>query len=241
MQPDTPLKGLPLAVFDFEATGPIPTEAHPVSVAVVHVDLGTSDPVLAHHTLIRPPVPIPEESSAIHGITDEAVADAPTMAEALPDLMAALDGRMLAAFNLPYDWQILARFASVPFVGICAYVPAKAIDKYQRGKRLSDVCARRDVPLDAHRAESDALATAHLLPVLLRQLGRGVHRQDRYGRWHHDGPWCRPADLQTVGAYLEWQARAARAQEADYAAYRATQGQEPPTMPWTALTGEEAA
>ena len=241
MDPSTPLKGLPLAVFDFEATSPDPTKAHPVSVAVVHVDLGTSEPALAYHTLIRPPVSIPEESSAIHGIRDQDVEDAPTMTEALPDLLAALDGRMLAAFNLPYDWQILARFDAVPFVGICAYVPAKAIDKYQRGKRLADVCARRDVALDAHKAESDAMATALLLPILLGQLGRGVRRQDRYGRWHHDGPWCRPADLQTVGAYLDWQARTAREQEADYAAYRATQGQEPPSMPWTDLTGEEAA
>lgn len=237
-----PLRGAPIAVLDFETTGVDPRTCHPVQVAVATCRLGESEPEVAFRTLIRPPSPIPEAASAIHDITDADVADAPTMAEALPDLLSLLNGRVLAAYNLPFDWQILARFApSIPFGSICGFVLARAIDKFERGKKLSDVASRRGIRFDAHDAGSDALTTARLLPVLLRELARGKERQDRYGRTHKDGPWCEPADLRSVGALWRWTLRAGAEQEADLDAYfRREKGRGLDAMPWTQASKEAA-
>jgi len=229
------LRGSPIAVFDFETTGVDPTTCRPVSVAVVHVDaLGESEPVLAYSSLIDPSILIPAEATEVHGITNERVAGAPTIETVAPDLLEALHGHTLAAYNLTYDWQVLERRVPgcPPFRGICAYVMARAVDKYQTGKRLTDVAGRRGMSFDAHDAAADAMVTARLLPVLLRELGRG-----KPGRYGWDGPWCKPVDLQTLDAFWTWTCRAAIAQERDFAAYLERKGETMDSMPWTDLVG----
>lgn len=226
-----PLRGCPVAVLDFESTGTDPREAHPVQVAVATLDaLGDSEPVLALSTLIRPPCPIPPESTEIHGITDAAVSSAPTLEDALPQVLAAIEGRALCAYNLPYDWTILkaaverSRIArtlgavyDLPWGTLDPFVWAKEVDKFEKGKKLTDVAARRGLALDnAHDASADVLMTARLLPVLLRELGRGRGE---------NGPWCRGRDLQSIAAFWAWQCRTAAAQERDLDAYyRRTKG-----------------
>ena len=229
------LRGAPVAVIDYETTGVNPLTCAPVSVAVVHLDLGDTEPEIVYQSLINPGMPIPEESTEIHGITDEDVQGAPTPEQACARVSELCEGRVLAAYNLPYDWQILNRYAPTPFMGLCGYVMARACDKYEKGKRLADVAARRDLEFDAHDAGSDALVTGRLLPILLRDLGRG--RKNRWGNL--GGPWCEPGDLHSVGAFWEWTVRNGRAQERDLAAYFEKQGKDPlDSMPWCELTGE---
>ncbi|MFN8467266.1 MAG: 3'-5' exonuclease [Caldilineaceae bacterium] len=55
------------------------------------------------NTLINPGVPIPKEATAIHGITDEMVADAPTFASIEPALQATLTGRRVSGYNVGFD------------------------------------------------------------------------------------------------------------------------------------------
>ena len=101
------LDGAPLAVIDFETTGLDTTQCSAVSVAVVHMDIGKDNAELVYSQMIDPCVEIPEVTVNIHGITNEKVCGSPTFAEQLPQLMSALDGRLLAAFHLPYDWSML--------------------------------------------------------------------------------------------------------------------------------------
>jgi len=236
------LKGAPIAVLDFETTGVDPTTCRPVSVAVVHIDaLGESEPVLAFESLINPRMPIPAEATEIHGITDEMAGNAKPFGDVMTDLAPALDGRTLAAYNLSYDWQVLDSTmqrvfgrGAMPFRGICGYVMARAIDKYQKGKKLVDVAGRRGLTFAAHDAGADAMVTARLLPILLRELGRG-----KPGRYGLDGPWCTPRDMQSVDAFWAWTCRAGAAQEKDLAAYFARSGKTMDSMPWTELTKGE--
>jgi DNA polymerase III epsilon subunit-like protein len=66
---------LPVAVLDFETCGVDASKCAPVELAVVRFE----DGAIAGRwsTLINPEQPIPPEAMAIHGITDEMVADAP--------------------------------------------------------------------------------------------------------------------------------------------------------------------
>jgi DNA polymerase-3 subunit epsilon len=58
---------------------------------------------------INPEMPIPPKSTAIHGITDEDVADSPTFKEIAKKLTAFLEGTDLAGYNaIKFDIPVLA-------------------------------------------------------------------------------------------------------------------------------------
>lgn len=234
-----PLRGARVAIFDFETTGADPATCHPVQVAIAHCDLGVTEPVLAFQSLIRPPCAIPAEATAVHGISDLDVQDAPAWDDIEEEVFNATAGRILCAYNLPFDWQILARLDPLPrpFFGLDPLVWVKAISKYEKGKKLSDECARRGIPLAAHDAGADAIATAQLLPLLLRDLVRGRERLDTYGRAQKDGPWCSVDDVSTVEGIWSWTTATALEQERDFAAYRKREGQEAPSLSYHTLLG----
>lgn len=108
----------PLVVFDVEATGLNKRMDRIVAIALVRYEpLGTAEQI---NYLLNPGVPIPEEATAIHGISDADVRDAPTFADMAEILERHFAGADLAGYNiLGYDIQILqeefAR-ASRPFV-----------------------------------------------------------------------------------------------------------------------------
>jgi len=217
---DRPLAGCPVAVLDFETTGKDPATCEPVQVAVAHLTLGTAcTPRVVLQSLIRPPCPIPEEVIGIHGITDAMVADAPTATEVLPALVEALEGRLLAAYNLPYDWRILSRLVDVPFGTLDPLVWVRVLHRYNKGKKLTDMCKLYDIQLDAHDAAGDALATAQIIPAVLRAL------------WRH--PECGPSPLRTVASAWSWTVAAGAAWEAGFATWLARQGGTMDSMPWT--------
>ena len=57
--------------------------------------------------LIYPGVPIPAISTAIHGITDEMVADARTFPEVYADFQRMAEGRVVIGHNIPFDLTII--------------------------------------------------------------------------------------------------------------------------------------
>ena len=97
----------PWLILDLETTG-VPAEDHwPVEVGlVVFMD---GEEVSATSQRIRPPIPIPEGASAIHGICDANVTDAPTIEQAAPGIVAAMmEHRVIVAYNgYRYDWPML--------------------------------------------------------------------------------------------------------------------------------------
>jgi hypothetical protein len=84
-------------ILDTETTG-LEDDARIVDLAVV---TGSGQVLL--DTLINPGEPIPSEATDIHGITDAMVAGAPTFAQILPDLTAAVAGRRVVIYNDSYD------------------------------------------------------------------------------------------------------------------------------------------
>ena len=97
----------PLVVFDLEATGLNKRTDRIVAVALVRYEPdGSAERV---HYLLNPGIPIPEEATAIHGIADEDVADAPSFADMADLLQRHFDGADLAGYNvLGYDIQVLS-------------------------------------------------------------------------------------------------------------------------------------
>lgn len=151
-----------LAIVDCETTG-FGKNDRVVEVACILVDPKTMEIVDEYDTLINPerdPGP-----SHIHGITPSMLSSAPVFEEVAGALGARLDGKVLAAHNLPFDSRMLAqeydRIQS-PIAtgqGFCTLRPTRA--------KLGVACQQHGVRLDdAHRALADARAVASLLRVL---------------------------------------------------------------------------
>lgn len=96
-------------ILDTETTG-LDDEAEIVQLAIIdlHNACACAGGVFLD-TLIRPSQPIPSAATAIHGITDAMVADAPRMSDILPLLRSLLDHRTVLIYNAEYDTRLLSQ------------------------------------------------------------------------------------------------------------------------------------
>jgi DNA polymerase III, epsilon subunit and related 3''-5'' exonucleases len=88
----------PLAVFDIESTGLNPRTDRILELAVIR--LNTSGETEARTWLLNPTVPIPLETIAIHGITDELVKNCPRFADAADEIFAFFKGCDIGGFGI---------------------------------------------------------------------------------------------------------------------------------------------
>ncbi|MFM7566295.1 MAG: exonuclease domain-containing protein [Flavobacteriales bacterium] len=87
----------PLCFFDLETTGTQITKDRIVQLAIVKLNPdGTKED---RNFMVNPEITIPDEISAIHGITDEMVKDKPKLTEVAEDIIAFFDHSDLAGYN----------------------------------------------------------------------------------------------------------------------------------------------
>lgn len=162
------------AVFDCETTGTDLDRDEIVSFAVVLLDwegveTGSFD------SLVRPSCPIPEDATAIHGISDLDVAAAPTFAELGGRLLEFLRGRVFVAHNAIFDLAMLGGACQAAGLGFrpagvaCTLDAFRVLEPLAENHQLGALCERHGVALGAHDALSDALAAAALVRVLLER------------------------------------------------------------------------
>ena len=87
----------PLVVFDIESTGVSPRRDRIIELAAVKVSPGGQEDWRCW--LLNPTVPIPAETTAIHGIADEDVKDCPTFAERASEIFDFFAGCDIGGFN----------------------------------------------------------------------------------------------------------------------------------------------
>ncbi|MFB8027034.1 3'-5' exonuclease [Streptomyces sp. NPDC056465] len=173
----------PLLAFDLETTGTDVETDRIVTAAVVRLEADGSVPE-ERTWLLDPGVAIPEQASAIHGISTErarehgrpAAAAIEEIARAVADGLRS--GTPLVVMNARYDLSLLdrecrrygvasvsERLGDAPSPVIDPLVIDKHVDKYRKGKRaLHALCTHYGVSLeDAHDARADALAAARVV------------------------------------------------------------------------------
>jgi len=162
------------AVFDCETTGTDPNGDEIVEFALILLDPDGVE-TEQFNSLVRPSGPIPEDATAIHGISDADVADAPAFAELAGRLLGLLEGRVFVAHNASFDLAMLQggfRAAGLEYRSAavaCTLDAFRVLEPLADDHRLGTLCARYGVALDAHDATSDALAAAALVRVLLER------------------------------------------------------------------------
>ena len=167
----------PVVFFDLETTGLSLSRDRIVELAVLRVS--AQGDVLERVRRYNPGIPIPPEAAAIHGITDEVVADEPPFRATAKSLAALLEPCDLAGFNIRrFDLPILLaefRRAGVPFeVADRRLIDMKMIFHREEPRDLS-AAARFYLGReheDAHTALGDIRTTA---AVLAAQLSRYRH------------------------------------------------------------------
>ncbi|MFD8206121.1 3'-5' exonuclease [Streptomyces sp. NPDC059695] len=172
-----------LVGFDLETTGTEPLEARIVTASIVEVD-GSGQVVRRRDWLADPGIRIPEQASAIHGIsTERAAAEGRPVREVADEIAKTLaayweDGVPVVAYNASFDLTLLAaelRRHGLPSLEerlggtaigpvVDPYTIDRAVDRYRRGKRtLEAVCGEYGVVLEAaHQAAADALAAVRV-------------------------------------------------------------------------------
>ncbi len=144
---------------DTETTGLSPRDSRIVEVALVDDSGG-----VLLNTLVNPCLPIPAGATAIHGITDDDVADAPLLEELLPALNALVRGCRLVIYNSQYDLGFLPSLRAVsPKVECCMLAAQKAMG-YSRWPKLVAAAEWSGYVWtgNAHRALADTLAARHV-------------------------------------------------------------------------------
>ena len=164
----------PICFFDLETTGTNIATDRIVELAILKVfPNGNKE---SKTWLVNPGVPIPEEASAIHGITDEKVAGEPTFRELAREVYQMIQGCYLAGFNpnrfdIPRLAEELLR-AGVDFdmknaVSVDVQTIFHKMEKRTLAAAYQFYCGKELT--DAHSATADTQATYE---VLLSQLDR---------------------------------------------------------------------
>ncbi len=87
----------PIAFIDLETTGVSLSTDRIVEIAIIKVMPDGSR--IVKRKLINPQVPIPQQSSDIHGITDDMVKDAPTFKQSANEIKMFIDNCDLGGYN----------------------------------------------------------------------------------------------------------------------------------------------
>ncbi len=160
-------------VFDLETTGKNPETCGIVEIAAVRVR--DSEITEEYQTLVNPGIPVEPEAQAVHQISNEDIAKAPTLETVWPQFAAFVGQDVLIAHNgYGFDFKIIDRVCKemeMPKLAGVRYDSLILSRNLYRGKQNSiDALAER-FKLDTgtrHRALDDVLVLHHIFQRLLR-------------------------------------------------------------------------
>ena len=163
----------PLVVIDLETTGLDVQKDRIVQICVIKRFPNGKQEVKTR--LINPTISIPKEASEIHGITDEKVKNEPKFKDLAASLGSYIDGCDVAGYNSnKFDVpMLLHEFERAGIYG--AFENVTLVDVYKLYSKFNprtlevayaDYCGKK---LDAHNAESDAIATIELLESMVSE------------------------------------------------------------------------
>lgn len=183
-----PLIALNAVVMDTETTGLDPASARVIEVGAIRLTDGriSGRPL---RRLVRPDLPIPANSTRIHGFDDAAVAEAPRFAAVWPELARYFDNTVLIGHSIGFDLAVLERECArvnIPWQSrpsLCTRILCQLVNPALADFSLEHVASWLDVEItDRHSALGDATTAAKvfqkLVPLLrdrgIRTLGEAI-------------------------------------------------------------------
>lgn len=173
----TPLANVTFVVLDVETTGGSPATGSLTEVAAARYRGG--ELLGTYRTFVRPDVRIPPHITALTGISDEMVADAPSVGEMLPSFLEFVGGAVIVGHNIRFDLSFLNHAleatdrprltnASVDTLALARRLVRDMVPNCKLGTLASSL--RLDHQ-PSHRALDDVLATGDLLHLMIERAG----------------------------------------------------------------------
>lgn len=176
--------GYPMLAFDTETTGVLVEQDLILTASMVHLQPGDPWDAKSDTLTLNHGVPVPAESTKIHGLTTEYIQqhgeDPATSLEAICLLLTAVmydRSTLLVGMNLVFDLTILDRncrkYGVTPLSDRIDIEPVvdvlildKKVDPYRKGtgmRKLDNLAPLYKVPrVDAHNSAADALCAARV-------------------------------------------------------------------------------
>ncbi len=161
------------AIIDIETTGGNPKRDKITEIAVLIHD--GQKVIREYSTLINPECSIPYHISALTGITNEMVANAPKFFEVARDLVELTNDTVFVAHNVSFDYGFVrSEFQRLGYEykreQMCTVRLSRKILPGHVSYSLGRLCGDLDISINGrHRAMGDAAATARLFDILLEQ------------------------------------------------------------------------
>ena len=171
----------PIAFFDLETTGINITTDRIVEIAIVKVHPDGKEEIKTER--VNPEMPIPLESSLIHGIYEEDIKDKPTFKQLAPEIAKFMTGCDLGGYNLlKFDIPLLAE----EFLRVDTdfeFKNSKVVD----AQRIFFMMEQRSLSAaykfycdksleNAHSAEADTIATYEVLKGQLDKYENVIYK-----------------------------------------------------------------
>lgn len=168
------LRDVAIFILDVETTGIDPKKSHLCEIGIERwLPPAYAGPIerMKWSSLVRPPRPIPPAASAIHGIYDADVRDAPSPAEALSTFHALVPaGSLVVAHNMAFDGAFVdldGRYRA------CTLRLAQRLWPHAPSHKNSELAAWLGVNLGnepLHRAAADVAVTGGIFHRILVRL-----------------------------------------------------------------------
>jgi DNA polymerase-3 subunit epsilon len=176
-------------VVDTETTGGKAEHNRIIEVAVFHVRDGII--LDKFHTLINPGIKIPTWITALTGIDDSMVKNAPSFQEISSSLLKFLNRGVFVAHNAAFDFPFVQHeFARLgeSFVQptLCTLKLARRMYPELPSRSLGPLCEHLLIEIfDRHRAAGDAEATVYVLKHFLKKIQKdhGIEHWDALEKW----------------------------------------------------------
>lgn len=171
-----PLKKESFTCVDLELTGLNVESDRIIEVAIAKFTF--EETLSTYETLIDPEIPIPEESIAIHHITNEMVKGRPKIAEVLPKIIPLLKNEIIIGHGVAFDLLLLEKAAAASQINIS--FPRENVIDTLRLARLYGESPNNSLEMlrqhfniaeeGAHRAMSDVVVNIQVFKHLAKQF-----------------------------------------------------------------------
>ena len=166
---------------DLETTGLLPKEDRIIEIAAIRFRDGKETAV--YHTYLNPGRELPERITELTGITPQMLKNAPCFQDVCKDVLDFIGDDVLMAHHISFDFAFLKRAVlnsmstkwakanAFEKKGIDTLKIARAFLPELESRSLGALCKYYQIPIDAHKAEEDARATAFLYEKLWEEFG----------------------------------------------------------------------
>ena len=170
-----------IAILDTETTG-LKSHDRVCEIGIALVDLAHGcylHETFPHSRLVNPGIPMPPDVTAIHGITDAMLSDAPTLADIWPRVLAHVSQYDVVAHNADFDRKLIRQslrahgIAEPDWRWFCSCNLARRILHGHPSYSLQSLA--QSIPLvsgQAHRAKGDVETLSALMLHMRRVMER---------------------------------------------------------------------